>query len=66
MTCLKIFHIRLSQGNIATKKTMQISHFVNLSVIARKYAHKNVGQLAAQMFYKGPLMIDNLLRTSPK
>ena len=33
---------------------------------ARKYAQKNVGQLATQMFYKGPLMIDNLLRTSPK
>ena len=35
-------------------------------MVARKYAHKNVGQLAAQMFYKGPLMIDDLLRTSPK
>ena len=35
-------------------------------MIARKYAHKNMGQLAAQMVYKGPLMIDNVLRTSPK
>ena len=43
------------------------SHILKtLSVIARKYAHKNVGQLAAQKFYKGPLMIHNMLRTSPK
>ena len=26
-------------------------------MVARKYAHKNVGRLAALMFYKGPLMI---------
>ena len=66
MTYLKIhvFHsiIRLPQGNIATKK---ISHFLTLSVTARKYAHKSVGQLAAQIFYKGPLMIDSVLRTLP-
>ena len=35
-------------------------------MVAIKYAYKNVGLLAAQMFYKGPLMIDDLLRTSPK
>ena len=35
-------------------------------MVARKYAHKNVGQLAAQMFYKAPLMTDDLLRISPK
>ena len=35
-------------------------------MVARKYAHKNMGQLAVQMFYKGPLMIDDLLRTSYK
>ena len=35
-------------------------------MIARKYANKNVGWLAAQMFYEGPLMIDGLLCTSPE
>ena len=35
-------------------------------MIARKYAYKNMGQLAAQIFYKGPLMINDLLRKSPK
>ena len=45
---------------------MQISYFVNPFGGSRKKAHKNVGQFAAQMFYKGPLMIDDLLRTSPK
>ena len=43
---------------------MQVSHFINPFVIARKYAHKNLGQLAAQMFFKGPLMIDSVLRAS--
>ena len=48
------------------KKNMQVSHFINPFVIARKYANKNLGQLAAQMFFKGPLMIDSVLRTSQK
>ena len=32
----------------------------------RKYVHKNVSSLAAQMLYKRQLMIDNLLRASPE
>ena len=45
---------------------MQISHFVNPFGDCQKYAHKNMGQLAAQMFYKGPLMIDSVSGTLPK
>ena len=45
---------------------MQISYVVNPFGDCQKIAHKNVGQLAAQMFYKGPLMIANVLRASPK
>ena len=33
-------------------------------MVARKYAHKNVGPLAALMLYKGHSMVDDLLRTS--
>ena len=33
-------------------------------MVARKYAHQHVYPLAALMFYRGPSMIDNLLRTS--
>ena len=45
---------------------MQISHFVDPFGGRQKICSQNVGQLAAQMFYKGPLMIGDLLRTSPK
>ena len=45
---------------------MQISHFVDPFCGCQKICSQSVGQLVAQMFYKGPLMIDNLLRTSPK
>ena len=66
MTYLKMFHsYRLSQGNIATKKTMQILHFVNSFGGCQKIYSQNVGQLVAYMFYEGPLMIFDLLRTSP-
>ena len=44
---------------------MQITHFANTFDDCQKIRLQNVDQLTAQMFYKGPLMIDNLLRTSP-
>ena len=43
---------------------MQISHLLTLSLADRKYVHKHVSSLAAQMLYKRQLMTDNLLRAS--
>ena len=35
-------------------------------MVVRKYVHKHVSPLAAQMLYKNTLMIDDLLRASPE
>ena len=35
-------------------------------MVVRKYVHKNVSPLAANMLYKSPLMTDDLLRASPE
>ena len=52
-------------GNNATNKLCK-SNILYTHWMARKYAHKNVGPWAALMFYKGPSVIDDLLRTSLK
>ena len=44
---------------------MQSSHFVN-PFGGCQICSQNVDNLATQMFYKDPLMINGLLRTSPK
>ena len=66
MIYLKIFYsIRLSHGNIATKNVYESHILLDPFGGCRKVCSQNVGQLEAQVFYKGPLMIDDLLRTSP-
>ena len=45
---------------------MQILHLVTLSMADRKYVHKYVSSLAAQMLYERELLIDNLICASPE
>ena len=49
-------------GNIPTNNLCNSHILLTILTADRKYVHKHMSSLAAQLLYKRQLMIDNLLR----